>query len=279
MSLTELILRHPARAEVRACLDRFIPAFRGSTPSPLLVPRSSSRPALVGVAFDYAARMELAHRAPTARTGPWIAELAVPLLRRRRRAAAERVIGAARRATRRWPHDERVRLDKIAFHAASLAPLDAVYRVGLPPFDDVPPEVDVQSIAAEVRALLEAASPLWSLADISPLHLNPEVCGNLVGGADADIIAGSTIIEIKTTKDPIVERDHLRQLVGYACLAAVAPESVFPRIERLAVFFPRFGQLRTFELEASDEDRVEAAFFLAETWRGPQSYPASATAA
>ncbi len=256
MSLTELILRHPARAEVRARLDRFIPEFRGTTHVPLLVPRSSPHPALVGVAFDYAARMELKHRVRRARTGPWIAELALPLLGRHRRAAATRTVSAAKRASARWPKDESRRFEKIAEHAARLAPLDAVYRVGLPPFDDTPPAIDVAGIAAEVRALLEAASPLWGLATHDPLLLNPEVCGNLVGGADADVIAGSAILELKTTKDALVERDHLRQLVGYACLAAVAPDDVFPRIDTLAVYLPRFGLMRTFPLAAYREELV-----------------------
>ncbi len=250
-----------------AYLDRFIPAFRGSTPAPLLVPRVSPHSSLVGTAFDYAVRVELKHRAPHARSDHWIAESALPLLSRRDRANAERTIGAARQAFEHLPKNVLARFSIIADHAARLAPLDLMYRAGLSPFDGTS-QVDDKSIAAEVAALLAVASPLWSFATEGTLLLNPAVCGNLVGGADADIIVGNTIIELKTSKDPIVERDHLRQLVGYACLAALAPENVFPRIDTLAVYLPRFGLLRTFPLVAAREDLIDTAAFLSDTWRG-----------
>lgn len=267
MSLTELLLRHPRRAEVRARLDTFLPAFRGSTPAPLLVPRSSPHSSLVGTALDYAVRLELEHRSQHVRAERWIAEQALALLPRGHRAKAERTIRAARRACARLPQTQAARFHVIAQHAASLAPLDLVLRAGISPFERGAAPIDYASISTEVAAMLAVAGPLWSACVARPLLLNPTVSGHLVGGADADIIAGTTILELKTNKDPIVERDHLRQLVGYACLAAVAAPGQFPDIDTLAVYLPRFGLLRTFPLEVKRDDLADTGRFLAGVWR------------
>ena len=50
--------------------------------------------------------------------------------------------------------------------------------------------------------------------------LNPTFDGSRnVGGADADLIANGTLIELKTTRQDKFERiDHLCQLLGYALL-------------------------------------------------------------
>jgi hypothetical protein len=186
----------------------------------------------------------------------------VKLLRRTQRAKAQGIIRAARRTCASLPGRTRARFAAIAELSARLAPLDLVFRAGRSPFADDSPPLDHASIASEVAALLEVATPLWSLAEERPLLLNPEVRGDLVGGADADIVAGSTLVELKTTKDPVVQRDHLRQLVGYACLAAAAPRASFPRIDTLAVYFPRFGLMRTFPLGARRDDLAETALTL-----------------
>jgi len=83
--------------------------------------------------------------------------------------------------------------------------------------------------------LLALAPPVWvddlcalsrafvpHLAEFSrePLHLNPTFAGSgLVGGADADLIAGHCLIDVKTTVDPKFARKRLLyQLLGYVLL-------------------------------------------------------------
>jgi len=53
----------------------------------------------------------------------------------------------------------------------------------------------------------------------SPAILNPVFDGSgNVGGADADLILSSCLVEIKNTKTLCVEADYLRQLLGYTLL-------------------------------------------------------------
>ena len=50
-----------------------------------------------------------------------------------------------------------------------------------------------------------------------PCHLGPTFDGSgCVGGADADMILGTSLIDVKTTVDPKVTRDGLWQILGYA---------------------------------------------------------------
>ena len=96
---------------------------------------------------------------------------------------------------------------------------DLALRTGeLPdePWRLAPPET-VADVAAVSRRFFEHQYPL--LAN-RPMVLNPNFAGSAdVGGADADIIAGDSLIDFKSTikARPVAGRD-LYQLLGYACL-------------------------------------------------------------
>jgi hypothetical protein len=302
MSLTAL-LKHNTRHEVRAALDPLLTELPGrEIHLPLQVPCACGHPQLVGIAFDYAVRLELAHRAPHAVSGTWAAEHAVARLERRRIARearrraergegewppdglgagtnldvavtrAEAVVRAARRAAARgWPANERRRHAAIARHAARLAQLDPVYRAHRPPTFGEADGVRETAMAEEVVALMGRAEPLWQLASARRLHLNPGFGphGRRLGGADADLIADDTVIELKVWRRCLVERDHARQLAGYAALARVARrEAGLPLVRQVAIWFARHGWLYRFPLprglQLADYRRVVDA--LAEAW-------------
>jgi hypothetical protein len=207
--------------------------------------------------------------------GTWVAEHAVALLGKQpasRRAA--RVVSAARRAAvRGWPISRQQRCVRIGVHAARLAQLDAVYRAGYPPTFGEVDGVTESAIAHEVSRLLEIGQPIWDLARQKPLLLNPNFgfMSTAVGGADADILAGDTLIEIKTTREACIERDFMRQLVGYAALAiASRRETGLPTVRNVAIYFSRFGVLHKAPLPTHIAPREYAtiAFQLAEAWLG-----------
>lgn len=114
------------------------------------------------------------------------------------------------------------------------------------------------------------AKPLWDLAKRSPLLLNPTFgkMSALVGGADADILAGSTLVEIKTRQQACIERDDVRQLLGYAILARGCEE--MPRLSSVAVYFPRFGVLHDVPLPPHLDDGAcrMLATRLGTLWQG-----------
>src|SRR5262249_48932745 len=66
--------------------------------------------------------------------------------------------------------------------------------------------------------------------------LNPTF-GEAFGGADADLISGDTLYEVKVTKDSTVKAEYLDQLLGYFLLAR--QQRSFAEIKRLAIYFAR----------------------------------------
>jgi hypothetical protein len=80
----------------------------------------------------------------------------------------------------------------------------------------LPPQVWLD----DLRALSRAAEPHLPELGREPLVLNPSfAAATLIGGADADLVAGGCLIEIKTTVDPKFSRTRLLyQLLGYALL-------------------------------------------------------------
>ena len=75
----------------------------------------------------------------------------------------------------------------------------------------------------------------------APAVLNPTFDGSVaIGGADADLVVGGTLLELKTTRQDSFERvDHLYQLLGYALL----DYSNTYEIERVGVYLARRGVL------------------------------------
>ena len=68
---------------------------------------------------------------------------------------------------------------------------------------------------------------------------NPVFSGStLVGGADADIVCEGELIELKSTKNPGLDRDMLLQMAGYALLDR---DDEFG-INTVSVYFTRTGQ-------------------------------------
>lgn len=276
VSLTDL-LAHPAtRDQARACLDELLPEYGRTVGVEPRIPCGCGHPQLVGTAFDYAARLELGHLAHHAITAPWVAEHAVALLRPASPACkrAARVVREARNAAEGgWPRSAKRRHRLIAAHAARLAQLDPVFRAAYPPTFGEADEIAEAAIAREVVGLLEIAAPLWELSGSQPLLLNPTFgrMSQAVGGADADLIAGDVLVEIKTTRHARMERDHVRQLIGYVALArACGRGGRLPRLRAVAVYFSRFGTLQRLDLlpHVPDDRYVALGARLAEIWRG-----------
>lgn len=145
-----------------------------------------------------------------------------------------------------------------ASHALRLAKLDPIYRAG-PRTRIVEQAVtavdplDVQDLVGLWRIIPFEGPMAACLRD--DVWLNPTFGRFSVGiqGADADVIAASTLIDIKTSIHPAV-KPHLAQLIGYAMLAEAykseeAPE--FPQIEKVGLYFARQGALVEMQLEAA----------------------------
>ncbi len=231
----------------------------------MLVPVRTTHPRLVGTAFDYALRLELQRRLGNiSDTRDWVAESALrriewfmivygprpPRWLTRDAARAREVVGQARKFQRRYQrlkHPRRAAQQELAAHSLRLAKLDGFIRAG---YLNTDIRIAAQRDVKEVARLLEIA-PLNELAGATPLLLNPTFgyFSTLVGGADADIISGGRLIDIKTTKNPAVERHMVRQLVGYMILARCMRRrnTAMPRLTTVEIYFSRFGHSRALE--------------------------------
>lgn len=135
----------------------------------------------------------------------------------------------------------------LAAHAIRLAKLDLVRRIGelIPDFEDADPN-DVKDLVD-----LLAITPFPDLLHDTTLLLNPSFgeVSRAIGGADADLIVGDMLVDIKTTKFDTIEPEYLNQLLGYFFLARQhwVADPTFPIINRIGLYYSRYGHLHSFE--------------------------------
>lgn len=299
MSLTSFV----KMADVKAKLKPLRPKLPRKINAPLRVESRSPRYMLVGTAFDYLLRIELQRRAPHAISRKLVAESAPdriwqpgmflnlsmdPMqmppdesekIAEKEAKRAKRVVESAKIAIALYVQCEapnRVMQADLAAHAIRLAKLDDMCRAL--ELDASFEEADAEDVE-ELLALL-AIVPFDTLLDDKVLLLNPTFgeSSRLVGGADADLVAGDTLIDFKTTKTGEVTTEHLDQLLGYFLLARNERRSdpTFPAINRLAIYFCRHGHLWTLDATAWTEHpqfaETEEWFFARakEVFSGPK---------
>jgi hypothetical protein len=244
--------------DVRAYLRDTFPKPETPRPKVLLAPPRTNNYQVVGTAFDYYLRWHLQHLNRSAASAEWIAAhgcLFVTNARRKRIAAA--ALARARRRVRIAVQSGHFG-PTLAESAIEMAHLDTVFRVGLGE-DLIGRRVAPQDVA-DLRRLL-AIVPR-NLFESSICFLNPAFnAAHLVGGADADLVVGDTLIELKVTKDPKVCRDYFNQLLGYYLLFRVGGLCAAgrqPKIRHLGVYMARFGYLATWPLHQIASERTFA---------------------
>ncbi|HWE97629.1 MAG TPA: hypothetical protein VG269_26980 [Tepidisphaeraceae bacterium] len=281
MSLKRFVQRPLVRAHLRG----FRPVGPHPLPLPMRVPPRSSNPQRLGTAFDYLFRFELHRRNRRAEHGVWVAELAAKssgfraadlnrfsdfdeLYEHARRQLREsgRVLRDAKEDVaaycrkRKPSEDDRARL---ASHALRLAAMDEIYRAGIFSAD----LTQVDEVAAKELVELLGIVPFENFVSDARTMLNPGFgkASRIVRGADADLIVGDLLIDVKTTKDGSVEADEIDQLLGYFILArqARSADKNFPQINRLGLYYSRHAHLWTWDVSALHDDR---AFRAMEQW-------------
>jgi hypothetical protein len=176
-------------------------------------------------------------------SGPWPwAQPARTLLDRAKEAVSSFV--AQKKVSRRDYHD-------LACHALRLARLDPLVRARYLDlrFDDAPDPNDVQDLLAMLGIV-----PLKLLIHEDVVLINPTFgsSGALVGGADADLITGSSIIDFKVRKAGTWEPRDFMQLMGYLILSRQERRArrPFPRLNCVGIYFARHGYLWTHDVSA-----------------------------
>lgn len=246
------LLRFLAKPDVTKKIATLRPKMSRKIGVPARVMPRSTRYAVIGQAFDYLLRFELQRLAPHALIREWVAEQAPDVLWHVPQEEAEnarRVVSDAKNAVTHYvgttPSGKVQR--ELAAHAVRLAKLDSLVRALQydSTFQEAAPD-DVEELV-EMLAIV----PVEKLLHPTSMLLNPTF-GNssfLVGGADADLIAGDLLLDVKVIKADSMEACHLDQLLGYLLLARKQrlSDSTFPEINRLGLYFARHGHFLSFD--------------------------------
>ena len=135
---------------------------------------------------------------------------------------AERIVDQAKEHRAQFLFSGKI-TDELIRCTLRLAQLDLVYRAGHIPADlGRTQKRDVQDLQQLISII-----PLQVFKASRRCLLNPTFgeASFLVGGADAYLINGDMIIDIKTTKRCELKRDHFNQLFGYYVLSALGKMS------------------------------------------------------
>lgn len=260
MSLTRFV-KIP---RISKAFDEF--ATKARTPKkfngqPILVHDSEGPNGLTGSAFDYLARIEIARVFRDSNIAvhqrEWISESISKRIWDRYDEENEGTLYVEQ------PHFWRPQLDEA--HAAArkyiagngcarclstqtqyMAHADLLYRTRSA-FDGY---VNASGrVAQELTALLEQFDPQRLFEPKDRIILNPEFAlGEIVGGADGDIIVDDRLIEFKTTKRLSLNKNCLIQLAGYAVLHDLGGTKIENGIDRkplnhVSVYFARHNAL------------------------------------
>ncbi len=263
--------------EIKARLKPLRPVFPRKLKVNLKAAPQSKRHTLVGTAFDYLLRFELQRRAPHAISQRWVAESAPDVIGRMTDSGFIRldrnaddapnqhlppeIIAARMRIllkNAKSAFETYVKLKapntadqaELAAHAIRLAKLDSVCRAMRlePSFEEASSE-DIQDLVN-----LLAIVPFDELLHDKLMLLNPNFSqsSRLVGGADADLIAGDLLVDFKTTTKDEIAADSLDQILGYLLLSRKQRlvDPTFPIINRLGLYYCRHGYLWTEDASA-----------------------------
>jgi hypothetical protein len=249
---------------VWAYLDDNIPKPETPRPKNLVAPPHSKNYAIVGTAFDYLLRWYLqATHASVLCGDTWIAEEAIEMIGTRRRAIAEKSVATAKHRHQRALSTRKIGVD-LARSAIELARLDTVFRCGLGE-----EAIGTRVSPGDITDLLHLLSVVPRAKFLSPQTclLNPDFNASaIVGGADADLVLGDTLVEVKVTIDNKINKLYFNQLIGYVLLYRLGGFAGIrrqPKLRRIGVYMARYAELVTWNLA---DIAAEQTFAKAAAW-------------
>lgn len=257
--------------------------FRETFPMPSISPLGEMRAtpltknySLVGTAFDYLLRFYLEHHYWISQSYGWIAQLALdsPIVVKDS-ILAEQVKGIIREAQEQ--HKAYLRHGQITEELIRLclflAQLDPVFRrrVIVPDLGRVDAR-DVTDLANLINLVTPNTFKVEKLCLLDPTF---GAASFLVGGADVDLVIDSTIIDIKTTINSRLQREHFNQIIGYYILYRLngidgAPKNHF--INRIAIYSSRFANLQIIPVNEIADEEVFEEFMLWFVSRAEQQF-------
>jgi hypothetical protein len=267
MSLTGFLKQS---GEVRAVLRQAFPLPRRQDPFPALQAQPlTTNYALVGQAFDYLLRFYMQRYNPHApeRTH-WVADWIdsdLEVVGTGEEAPLQNQERVARPFLARAHENHEIYLqtgevtDDLLRSCLDLASIDSLVRIG---------ELRGSLGHADARDLrdlrnLFALIPQHPFLDGDPCILNPIF--RFPSGADGDLLIGTTLIEIKTTKFSGIKQEYYHQLLGYYLLNLANQNHAYD-IKQIGIYFSRHGYLWKLPLETPGDEKTFERFLP--VWNG-----------
>lgn len=135
---------------------------------------------------------------------------------------------------------EQLSNETLAVDALNMARVEQAYRSGKFIASPVKEE-NINDLCALIHCSMIGSRLLQTKEKI---YMNPSFGYHslLVGGADADMVFGTTLIDIKTTVHTKGFQDYFKQLFGYYLLSEL-DKTFDASLENLAIYLPRFDAL------------------------------------
>lgn len=255
----------------------------------LLAPPLTNHYALVGTAFDYSMRFYLMHLNPSAITKKWVAETAVTLLIAKGNNPLEvsdekmskrldsigkngdfdyiklaskglEIITQAKKVQSDYMKSGKIS-DQLLKSAIMLAQLDPIYRAG---FIDENLGIVDEGDLKDLKQLISVINPeSFKAREICMLNPTFGEASRLVGGADVDFVIDDMIIDIKTTKAPILGEDYFHQLIGYYTLYKIGGIDGMPpkqQINKLGIYSSRYAYLHIIKVQDIIDEKTFPEF-------------------
>jgi len=259
--------------ETKVFLKEYIINPRMKDSIDVLVPPCSKNYGRKGTAIDYAIRFGLIHRTECAEHHtPFISAISVhgfikqtnPELYKTASVEFEEAIDTL------FEHEinDSTNGRKAAFSTMILADYDTMFRTR----NTMPPSPITDEQTQEIIDLNDLV-PWEFFEQFGNIILNPHF-GNgskRLGGADADIIADDLVIDFKTTVQPKLTLEMVRQLVGYALLCnhfgitSGEDETTPHQIKRVGIYFARSSHMYITELSnciAKEHEEIVLNYLL-----------------
>jgi len=224
--------------------------------APMLAPPITKNYTLIGTAFDYLIRFYLECLNPDSIAQPWVAEHAVELTRGDTKLfkKTQSILSQAKAVYSDYMKNGKLN-DDVIVAVIHLAHLDPIYRAGIvdPNLEDVY-DGDVE----DLKNLIKIVRPeLFKAQTICVLNPTFGEASMLVGGADADLLIDSKLLDIKTTKNLKFTREQFNQLIGYYILSKIGwiddvPDYV--EVFELNIYYSRYGLIHTIPASIVEEN-------------------------
>lgn len=237
---------------------------------PLLAHPQNDHLSIVDTAFDYLLRAYIRHFHPDAQEDVLVAVRSLEILKNcvkngkckfGERTVDAKTIRYLERFVRRVlkEREEFIRTGEVDFFffedLIRFSRLDTVYRAGTyyDPRAPVPEEevADLYNLFKAIPKFYFEFPKKWILdVDFSKYIQDPKVKALFQDRADADLLRGDALIDIKTVHECEITKYYWGQIVGYLVLAQIAHEhGSFPEIKEAGFYFAKHGYVWTFPAE------------------------------